>query len=833
MEGGMKPIAGRNSPLVKESGGLIFQSSILITILFNKMDQNWTVTYSNFNPKDHPLQESLCTLGNGYFATRAALEMEKDNEFNYPGTYLAGGYNRMKSEIQGKVIENEDLVNWPNWLYLTFRIGEGRWFSLEETEILEFETRLHLKEGILERTMRFRDEEDKVTSIISRRLVGMHNFHIAGLQWVLTPENWSGQVAIRSGIDGNIINNNVARYRQLNQDHIQVLEHGRFNESSHYLLSQTKQSQIRMAQAIRTQIVFGDEKQNIEPEFYEEEGFLAGDFSFDCKQGESVTIEKMAAIYTSRDFAISDPLTEARTQTERMKTFAEEEEMHKIIWKEIWDHNDIVLNTNGSTDQLVLRLHIFHLYQTVSHNSIDYDIGIPARGWHGEAYRGHIFWDELYIMPFINLHYPQLSRSLLMYRYRRLPEAFQLAKEAGFRGALFPWQSSSNGQEETQKIHLNPKSGRWLPDVSHLQYHVNAAIPYNVWHYYQSTGDVDFLLSHGAEIILSTALFWSSIAEYNEERGRYEIRGVMGPDEYHTHYPDAEEPGLNNNAYTNVMAVWVLQHALNLMELFDKACCKNLQERTGITETDIERWKDITTKMYIPFKEDVIMQFDGFEKLKDLDWDYYHREYGKSLRLDRILESEGDSCNYYQAAKQADVLMLFYLFSAEELKRIFNKLGHDFDPETIPQIIDYYNKRTAHGSTLSQVIHAWVWARSHREESWKSFREALMSDFKDVQGGTTHEGIHLGAMAGTLDLIQRCYSGMEIGEDVLWFNPQLPDDIQSMSFHVRYRSHWIKLDINHKRIIIDFDKGWANPVTIGVKGKTHLFETNDRKEFLL
>jgi trehalose/maltose hydrolase-like predicted phosphorylase len=281
------------------------------------------------------------------------------------------------------------------------------------------------------------------------------------------------------------------------------------------------------------------------------------------------------------------------------------------------------------------------------------------------------------------------------------------------------------------------------------------------------------------------------------------------------------------------MAVWVIQHALELLELLNDEWRKNLEQTVGFSEKDMDRWKDITQKMYVPFKDTIILQFDGFDKLKELDWDYYHMEHGQSIRLDRILEAEGDSCNNYKASKQADVLMLFYLFSAEELTRIFKNLGYTFNPDTIPENIEYYRKRTAHGSTLSQVIHAWVYARSSRDESWRRFRKALLSDFKDVQGGTTHEGIHLGAMAGTLDIIQRCYTGLEIRDDVLWFNPQLPEDIEQMRFHLRYRGHWINLDINHKTLTITFDKGWANPVTIGVNGTTHHFETNDKKEFQL
>ena len=806
-------------------------------------NNNWTVTYDGFNKKEHPLHEALCTLGNGYFATRGALETEKNKskngngkEWNYPGTYLAGGYNRRKSKVKDKTIENEDLVNWPNWLYLTFKIDNGKWFDIEDCEILEYKTHLHLKEAILERKIKIRDKRKRETSIISRRIVSMDNHHAAAIQWKFTAENWDGELTIRSGIDGNIINNNVERYSDLNQDHIEVLDKGAFEDNSIYLLSHTKQSQILVAQAAKTNVYSNSKKLDLKPVIYEEKDFIAKDINIKCKKGQTITIEKITALYNSRDMAIADPLNEAKALTRRIIGFDQLLKRHKIAWEQIWKFNDISIKTSEDIDQLILRLHILHLYQTVSQNSIDKDIGIPARGWHGEAYRGHIFWDELYIQPYINLHDPQLSRSLLMYRYRRLPQAKVEAEENGFKGALFPWQSGSNGREETQTIHLNPKSGRWLPDVSHLQYHINAAVPYNVWQYYQSTGDMDFLLSHGAEIILSTALFWSSITKYNEKRKRYEIHKVMGPDEYHTHYPDAkeDEPGLNNNAYTNVMAVWVLKHAIKILDIFDKVCCDKLKNVVGFDDEEVDRWEDITKKMYIPFKDNIILQFEGYEKLKELDWEHYYNKYKtKSLRLDRILESEGDSCNYYKASKQADVIMLFYLFSKEELTELFENLKYNFKPEYIPENIDYYRKRTAHGSTLSQVIHAWVYARSHRDKSWKHFKEALISDFKDVQGGTTHEGIHLGAMAGTTDLIHRCYSGLEIRDDVLWFNPKLPDDIKEMSFFLRYRGHWMKLHINHDKLEIQFDKGWANPVTIGVNGKTHLFETNDKKVFNL
>ncbi len=798
------------------------------------MDNNWILRYDDWSSENHSLREALCTLGNGVFATRGAFEEVPDNEYNYPGTYLAGGYNRMKSEIEGRTVENEDLVNWPNWLYLTFKIGKRKWLDISKMDVIGHITSLNMLEGILERKMRVRDDEGNVTSIISRRIVSMYDYHVGGLEWTLIPENWSGEITLRSGIDGNIINNNVARYRDLNQDHIEVTEKGSFNDNSVYLISRSKQSKIQMTQAAKTDVYINQRKADVPQKTFQREGFIAKDIKIECSRLQPVRIEKLVSIYTSRDFAISDPLTEALTKTERLATFSDIAEKQSTAWSQIWSYNDMKLNSANS-DQLILRLHIFHLYQTVSKNSIDYDIGVPARGWHGEAYRGHIFWDELYILPFINLHNPQLSRSLLLYRYRRLPEAYHAAREAGYRGAMYPWQSGSNGREETQEIHLNPKSGRWIPDNSRLQRHINAAIPYNVWHYYQSTGDIDFLTTYGAEIICATALFWSTIATYNPRRDRYEIMGVMGPDEYHEKYPDSNSQGLNNNAYTNIMAVWVMQKALEICRLLDDSCVEEVAEKVGFTKEDIDKWEDITGKMFIPFYNggNIIEQFEGFCSLEDLDWEKYRKKYGNIMRLDRILEKENDTPNRYKATKQADVLMLFYIFSTEELEAIFNKLGYRFNPDIIPDNISYYQEITSHGSTLSQVIHAWVFARSDRYRSWKNFRRALMSDFKDIQGGTTHEGIHLGAMAGTTDIIQRCYSGLEIRDDVLWLNPCLPDDINSVSFYVRYRGHWIKLYIDHRILEIEFDKGYAEPVCVGVKGEKFRFETGNKKQFKL
>jgi alpha,alpha-trehalase len=484
--------------------------------------------------------------------------------------------------------------------------------------------------------------------------------------------------------------------------------------------------------------------------------------------------------------------------------------------------------TQDSTDEMnrILRLHVFHLLQTTSPHTCDLDVGVPARGLHGEAYRGHIFWDELFIFPLLNQRLPEITRALLLYRYRRLDAARRLAASHGHAGAMYPWQSGSDGREETQQVHLNPKSGRWLPDNSQLQRHVNLAIAHNVWQYFQSTGDIEFLSAYGTEMMLEIARFFASLCSKEEGTGRWSIRKVMGPDEYHDAYPGAEEGGLDNNAYTNVMASWLLRRARDLLERVPFHRRDELCEDLNLSDDELARWDEIAANLIVCFHTDedgerVISQFEGYDDLLEFDWVGYAKKYGDIQRLDRILEAEGDSPNRYKLSKQADVLMLFYLFSTEELRDLFEHMGYQWDRKLIERTISYYSARTSHGSTLSRVVESWVLARFDRQRSWELFCEALRSDVADIQGGTTQEGIHLGAMSGTVDLLQRGYTGMELGEDILWFNPMLPREVHTLDMEVRYRGHFLRIEITPERLKVHASNHTALPIRIGFGGQIH------------
>ena len=610
----------------------------------------WSLVYEGVDPERQGLREALCALGNGYFVTRGALPEARADGVNYPGTYVAGLYNRLQTPIAGRTVENEDLVNVPNWLPLSFRVAEGPWFDLRDADVLDHRLELDLRRGTLTRNLRWQDPEGRCTSVVQRRFVSMKDPHLAGLETAFTAENWSGTLEVRSGLDGRIINSGVKRYRDLNGRHLRVLHAAEADDGTVELQAQTSQSCIRVAVAARTRVLIDGTPAAADRRLVAEPGLVAHALTLNLDPQRTATVEKIAALYTSRDRAISESLLQARQAAQGAAGFGDLEARHAAAWDTLWTRFDIQLEGANEWVETILHLHIFHLLQTVSPNSAVLDVGVPARGWHGEAYRGHVFWDEMFIFPFLNFQRPWLASALLSYRHERLGAARAAASAAGYRGAMFPWQSGSDGCEETQQLHLNPHSGRWLPDHSHLQRHVNIAVAYNVWQHYMVTGSTQYLRFTGAEMLIEIARFWASLTTYNTKLDRYEILGVMGPDEYHDAYPGRDRPGIDNNTYTNVMAVWVLLRALQALDELPPHYRHEVTGELALGGDELERWRDITSKMRVVFNSGgVLAQFEGYDQLQEFDWEGYRAKYGNIRRLDRVLEAEGDSANLRSA----------------------------------------------------------------------------------------------------------------------------------------------------------------------------------------
>ncbi|MEW6718455.1 MAG: beta-phosphoglucomutase family hydrolase [Chloroflexota bacterium] len=783
-------------------------------------ESQWTLTYLDYQTADEGLREVLCTVGNGYLGTRGAMEESQANGINYPGTYIAGVYNRLESTVAGRTVVNEDFVNCPNWLPITFQVDGDGWMDINKVEMVEFIRQLDFRTGVLSRRMVVRDGAGRETLIESRRVASMAQPHLVALRYCITPLNYSGVVTVRSGLDGDIINAGVERYRQLSSKHLEPVEEGGQGNTS-YLLVQTNQSKVQIVEVAKH--FFYVEGKQVVPEMSKETkpGAVYSFFTLEARKGQNLQIDKVVAITTSRDRDVdNDPITEASETLEGIVGFDPICRESIYAWMDIWKKLEIQVEGDRLAQKL-LRFNLYHSMVTASPHNAYIDAGIPARGLHGEAYRGHIFWDEMYILPLYDLHFPETARSVLLYRYRRLDQARAYAREHGYEGATFPWQSGSDGREETQVIHLNPLSGEWGPDHSSLQRHVSLAIAMNVWQYCWITGDVKFLEKYGAEMFLEICRFWASKARLCEGTNRYEIAKVMGPDEFHEKYAGASEGGLKDNSYTNIMVAWVLSRALDILGWLDENPHekKNLLKRINLGDKELTRWKDIIRRIHIPLSEDgVLEQFEGYFDLQELDWEGYLREHQQISRMDRILKAEGKTPDEYKVAKQADALMAFYNLGVGGVKKVLSEAGYSPPADLLERNFRYYYPRTSHGSTLSKLVHSYLANRVGDERlSMQLYGEALKSDYADVQVGTTREGIHVGVMAGSAVLALRSYAGLDLSGEQVRIDPRLPGTWRKAGFNVDFRGARYFFEVTSKQVKIRVESKTQDEVGLLVR----------------
>ena len=749
----------------------------------------WNLSYNHFDPEDEKLRETLTAVGNGYLGNRGAFEHAAASDVHYPGTYIAGVYNKLATMVGGKRIYNNDFVNCPNWTLIELAIGQSEFINPLTMKILSYQHNLDMRDGVMSRTVVFKDPRGRITRVGTRRIASMYNPHICAIQFNVTPLNYSGTIRIKSALDGRIINDNVPRYRELNQKHLAPVSQGKVGRLT-FLHTETKRSKYQILMHAKT--VLYQDKSRVRPAttIEAQKGCITETFALDVAENTTCRLEKMVSIFTSLDEGVKDPRKAGRQALWKIKDFADVYKPSARAWAKIWNGADIRIDGDRFM-QKAARLHIYHLLVAASPHNVNIDAGITARGLHGEAYRGHVFWDELYILPFYNLRFPQISRALLMYRYRRLDGARQYAKENGYKGAMYPWQTADGSDEETQSVHYNPADGTWGPDLSRRQRHVSIAVFYNVWRYVEDTGDKQFLQQYGAEMMLEIARFWASIAHWDADSGRYSIEGVMGPDEFHEKMPGSKVPGVKDNAYTNIMVVWLLEKAMATIDAISAATLKRLKQTIGFDIAETQKWQKIRHNLNLEMTDDgIISQFDGYMGLKELNWDHYRQKYGNIHRMDRILKAEGDSPDAYKLAKQADTLMTYYVLSPQAVGDILAQLGYPVeDPiELMKQNYTYYEQRTSHGSTLSKVVHAIISSYMENEETaWQWFVEAMESDIYDTQGGTTPEGIHCGVMAGTLDVITRYFVGIDFSQTVPQFTPHLPSHWNRLVMEVRHR----------------------------------------------
>lgn len=761
-------------------------------------EARWQVGFDAFDPEDEHRREALLALGNGVLSWRsaapeAAAADDVATDVHYAGFYRAGWYDDARHDVNGEAVNLAALVNLPDPFGLSVSLDGRRWFGSPEVQRLRYRQTLRMDRGCLEREITFALDGHRF-HLKEVRLLSLAEPHLAVLRWDLHCPPGIDRLLVRAVLDGGVENALIKKNRAYEGKRLLDLGMESADDGRAALSARVSTPGRRLAMAVST-------RHDAAPTPWQclrkGERLLQ---QTECALGDHrrLVIEKRVIVQVDRELP-DDPGVARRQVLERLPTqnFARLHLRHAKAWRQLWV--DAPLTLCDPEMERPLRLHAFHLLQTISPHSLGQDLGFPPRGWQ-EGYFGQVFWDEIFAYPFLSTHFPDLARLLLDYRHRRLDMERERAREAGLRGAMFPWRSAGDGHEQTPPFQCNPLSGHWMPDHTQLQRHIGATIAHDAWQLYLATGDEQLLAGKAGELILEIARFWASLAQWNADLGRYVILGVIGPDEYHNLPPDGLEPGLDNNAYTNLMAVWTLSLGLEVLNALPQAMAEALREKVKLQSAELMNWVEIARKMYLPIREDgILAQFDGSERLQPTPKAW--RQDGRP-RLDWMLEAQGDRTDRYQLAKQPDVLMLLYIFPHSELQRLVRSLGYAFDDEALYRTVQHHLSDLTHESSLSLVVCAGALSRIEPEASWDYFQQSMGVDLDSPSDGGTLEGVHLGAMAGSLDVLQRHYLGIWPERDGLHVCPAPPKTLGDVALSVLYRGASLSVLLQDCQLVI-------------------------------
>lgn len=775
------------------------------------MPHDWQIKYKNTHPKaaESYGQESLLTLSNGYLGWRGAPIMTRYSDDHYPGLYVAGVFNQTSTLLAGKNVINEDMVNLPNpQLFELSVAGE----KLKFNPIIR-ESTLNLKNGTLVEHYVFQLAQGHV-QVTSTKAVDPVHYHQL-VEKIKVTTDFDTQIEATAIIDGSVTNQNVKRYRDFNSQEFKIIA-----TKDHYLHAKTLASKIDL-------IVGGTLKSNSAPTKTDYQANAVIDkISVNIKTNEPITFERIMSVATS--YEDKNPIATV-VQSLNIATYDSIINTCQRYWDKVWATNDVKVTSSTQDLQTLIRLNIFHLHQAAQHNANkDLDASVGSRALTGEGYRGHIFWDELFIMPYYAANDPQTAYDILQYRLKRLVAAQKNATLENESGAVYPWQSAMYGDEQAQIIHLNPVDNSWIPDNSRLQRHVSLAIIYDLWIYTHLTNDYRLMNNGGLAVLLEISKFWLNKAEKNGKK--YHLAGVMGPDEFHESYPNATEAGIRDNAYTNVMLAWSLNWLLSLKDNvnvdFSKIAIVN-----NFNNALLQKAEEVAHSLALHLnKHGVVEQYAGYFDLKELDFNAYTKKYGDIHRIDRLLKAEGKNSNDYQTNKQADFLMLLYNLGEQKTADLVKQLGYQLPNDWLALNRNYYLSRTVHGSTTSRPVFAGIDVSLGETKRATEFLEmAIKSDYDDIQGGTTAEGIHIGVMGETLAVIQNNFAGVDLRGERITINPQLPEKWQNLSFTQRFRGVLLNFNFTHQQVMIKAD----HDITINVQGKVIQLQQNQPKNIKL
>ena len=739
-------------------------------------DKDWMIQYDKQEVGKRSYgQESLMSLGNGYLGLRGAPLWATCSDNHYPGLYVAGVFNHTSTEVAGHDVINEDMVNWPNPQLIKVYI---------DNELVDFEAAIEknssidFKNGLQIESYNVSLAKGGLT-LVTTKFVDPIHFHDFGFVGEIIAD-FSGKLRIETFIDGSVLNQNVERYRAFDSKEFEVTQ-----IADGLLVAKTRTTDIELAVATKTYLN-GQPLKKVESgnsEIFKES------IEVDLLKNQEVQFEKSIVIASS--YETKNPVEFVLTEL-AATSVSKIQENNANYWEKVWQDGDIVIESDHADLQRMVRMNIFHIRQAAQHGANQFlDASVGSRGLTGEGYRGHIFWDEIFVLPYYAANEPETARDLLLYRINRLTAAQENAKVDGEIGAMFPWQSGLIGDEQAQFVHLNTVNNEWEPDNSRRQRHVSLAIVYNLWIYLQLTDDESILTDGGLDLLIETTKFWLNKAELGSD-SRYHIAGVMGPDEYHEAYP-RQEGGICDNAYTNLMLTWQLNW---LTELSVKGF--------EIPADLLEESQKVRENLYLDIAENgVIAQYAKYFELKEVDFAAYEAKYGDIHRIDRLMKAEGISPDEYQVAKQADTLMLMYNLGHEHVIKLVKQLGYELPKNWLKVNRDYYLARTVHGSTTSRPVFAGIDVKlGDFDEALDFLITAIGSDYYDIQGGTTAEGVHIGVMGETLEVIQNEFAGLTLRDGYFSIAPHLPKSWTKLKFSQIFKGCQVEILIEKGQLLL-------------------------------
>jgi beta-phosphoglucomutase len=718
--------------------------------------KDWKLIETQFNLSQVNHGETVFTIGNGYLGTRGTFE---------EGCSLAQGATFIQGVYDNVPIVYTELANCPDWLPMVVSIDGDR-FRLERGEILSYERQLDLQHGVLSRKVRWRSPKGKTVDLYFERFVSLADEHVLGLRCQITPVDFDGLIEVQGSINGYPENQGF--------NHWELLDQGKIENGS-WLQLRTRTSRIELGVAVEMTVSGIDAGVQLTSP----PGYPTFITTFQARAGTTVTVDKFVTVFTSRD--VEKPLEAACEKLTQLPSYDTLLNAHAQAWDEVWQKSDILIEGDTKA-QVAVRYNLFQLL--ISAPKHDDKVSIPAKTLSGFGYRGHIFWDtEIFILPFFIYTQPTLARNLLTYRYHTLNGARRKAYHYGYKGAMYAWESADSGDEVTP---------RWLPPNDFYgediriwcrdrEIHISADIVYAGWYYWQATNDDEWMRDCGAEIALDTAVFWGSRVEYNTKHERYEIREVIGADEYHEH--------ADNNTFTNRMVQWHLQKALFIHDWLRKTYpekANELEQKLQLSSGRLARWQDIIENIWILYDQStgLIEQYDGFFKLEDINLADYEP---RTRSMQAILGIEGG--NKRQVLKQPDVLMLLYLMRQSQ--------EFPYTQEILQKNWDYYAPRTdiTYGSSLGPAIHGILASDlGNAKEAYERFMQAALVDIEDVRGNA-HDGIHAASAGGVWQAVILGFGGVQFAGDTPIATPHLPPGWKRLKFKLFWRGKWHEFDL--------------------------------------